>query len=90
MADIGHNLLHAEDHGLGGTILFAHTIHIAIHGKVLRIRDFILRHQPGAERAESIEPLALIPSAAAFRLPFTLRHVIADRITGHMIQRLIF
>src|SRR3712207_2457193 len=65
-------------------------VHLAEHGQVLRVRHLVLGDEPGAEGAEGVAALALVPGAAALDLPLALGHVVADRVAGDVVQRLRF
>ena len=45
-----------------------------------------LRDEPGAERAESVAALALVPQAAAFDLKLAFGDVVRDAVAGDVVR----
>src|SRR5882724_12928284 len=84
---IRHQLLYAEDHRAGIAGLLALAVDVEPHSQILRILDFVRGHEPGAEWRKGVEALALRPLAAMLELPFALGDVVADEVTGDMVQR---
>src|SRR5271165_2638490 len=87
VADVGHQLAHAEDHRPCAAVLHALAVDVAEHRQGLRIGHRVLRHHPRTDRAEGRAALALVPGAAAFKLVFALADVVHDRVAGDMIER---
>ncbi len=86
LADIGDDIGDAEDHRPGRTVLVALAIDLEPHGEVLRIGDFVAGHEPGADWAEGVGALALVPGAAALGLEMALGDVVADAVAGDVIE----
>ena len=57
------------------------------HGELLRVGYFVAGDQPGADRAESVATLALVPGAAALDLELAFADVIDGAVTGDKVQR---
>src|SRR5204862_4826481 len=53
------------------------------------IAHLVFGDEPGAERAEAVAALALVPGAGALELKLALGDVIADEIAGHIVERLL-
>src|SRR6478609_7103910 len=75
-ADVADQLRDAEHHGPGAAVLEALAIDLQPHVEILRVADFIGRHQPRADRAEGVAALALVPGAAPFELVLALGNVV--------------
>jgi hypothetical protein len=90
LRDIGDDLLDGEDHRRGAAVLLALAIDVEPHRQRLRIADLVGGHQPGADRAEGREALALVPGRAALGLPGALGDVVDHGIAGDMRQRIGF
>ena len=54
--------------------------------QVLRVGHFVFGHQPGADRAERVAALALVPLAAAFDLELALGDVVHDAVAGDVVE----
>src|SRR5574341_280973 len=85
-AQVAHELLHAEPHGAGVAVLEAVAIDLKPQVEVLRVGHVVGRHKPGADRAEGVAALALVPLAAALELVLALRHVVHHAVAGHVLQ----
>ena len=72
LADVADELGDAEDHRLGRAVLAAVAVDLEPHVEVLRVGDFVVGDEPGADRAEGVAALALVPLAAALDLEFAL------------------
>src|ERR1700728_3112399 len=71
----------ATDHGLRRALLPGLAIDREPHVEPLRVADFVLGDEPGAERSEGLAALALAPlAAAAFDLEAALGHVVGQAI----------
>src|SRR3546814_18261222 len=81
-----HQVGHIEDHGVGAAVLEALAVDAKPHRQILRIADFVGRHQPRANGAEGVAALTLVPGAASLDLVFTLGHIVDDTVAGHMLQ----
>ena len=66
--------------------LLALAVDVEPHVEVLHVADLVGRDQPGADRAEGVAALALVPGAAALDLVLALRDVVDDDIAGDMVQ----
>src|SRR5690606_29818064 len=75
--------------GPGVAVLETLAVHVQPHAQVLRVGDFVGRHQPGADGTEGIATLALVPGAAALHLVFALGHIVHHAIAGDIIQGLV-
>src|SRR6516225_8985417 len=73
LADIGDEMLDAEDHRLGRAGLAALAAHIEEHREVLGVRHLVGGDEPGPDRPEGRRALALGPLAGALSLPSALR-----------------
>src|SRR6202008_4362179 len=73
VAEVGYQLLHVEDHGLGAAVLIAVAVDLQPHREVLRIGNLVPGHQPRTGGAEGVAALALVPLAAALDLELALR-----------------
>ncbi len=51
------------------------------------LAHFVARHEPGADRAEGIAALALVPGGTTLHLVFALGHVVDHHIAGDMVER---
>jgi hypothetical protein len=60
--------------------------HIA---QLLRVRHFVARDQPGAERAEGVAAFALVPGAAALDLEFAFADVVDGAVAGDEVERFL-
>jgi hypothetical protein len=87
LAHVAHDLGDVEDHGLGVAGLHALAVEVQPHRELLRVGHLVARHQPGAEGAEGVAALALVPGAAALDLVLALAHVVDDAIAGHVVER---
>ena len=87
LAEIGHQIGNAVNHGAGGPVLFFYPVDRQPHRQRLRVGHLIAGHQPGAKRAESVAALALGPLARPLKLERPFRHVMADGIARHMFHR---
>ena len=87
---VADQLRHAEDHGLGAAVLVAVAVDLEPHVEVLRVGDLVRGHQPGADRAEGVAALALVPLAAALDLEVALGDVVDDAIAGDVVHRVGF
>src|SRR3546814_20865591 len=74
-----HQVGHIEDHGVGAAVLEALAVDAKPHRQILRIADFVGRHQPRANGAEGVAALTLVPGAASLDLVFTLGHIVDDK-----------
>src|SRR5215216_4246418 len=79
-----------EDHRCGGAVLIAVPIDLEPECKVLRVVDFISRHQPWSHRTESIRRFSLHPLSAALELKFAFRQIIDDAVARDMAKRILF
>jgi hypothetical protein len=87
LRDIADDVGAAEDHVGGGGILHALAVEFQPEAQRLRVGDFVARHQPGAERAEAVAALALVPLAAALDLEGALGDVVEAAVAGDVLQR---
>src|SRR5271155_3492913 len=65
-ANVADQLANAKNHRARRSVLVAVAVHLKPHIQVLRVRDFIGRHQPWSDRAEGVCALALDPLPSAF------------------------
>src|SRR5215216_4226108 len=79
-----------EDHRCGGAVLIAASIDLEPQCEILRVGDFVPRHQPGSRRTKSIRRFSLDPLAAALELKFAFRQIIDDAIARDMTKRIGF
>src|SRR5271166_6744870 len=54
VADVADDLADAEDHRLGRAVLIAMAVDFGPQTQLLRVLDLVLRHHPGAGRAERV------------------------------------
>ncbi len=83
-------MAYAIDHGLGRAVLHGFAIDLEPHAKVLRVGNFVLRHQPWAGRAERVAGFALGPLTGALDLESTFRDVVQRAVARDVIKRIIF
>ncbi len=89
-AEVRHEEGDAVDHGLGGAVLHGLAIDREPHVERLRVGNLVLRHQPGADRAEGVGGLALGPLSRMLELEGALGDIVHDAVAGDIIQRLGF
>src|SRR5216683_1108697 len=87
LRNIGNALRHRENHGRGRSGLTALPIDVEPHRQFLDVGDLVLRHEPGAERAERVMRLALGPLSLPLDLEIALGDVVADAVAGDMVER---
>ena len=68
LADVADDLGHGEDHGAGVARLHALAVDVEPHVEALHVADLVAGHEPGADGAEGVAALALVPGAAALEL----------------------
>ena len=88
-AAIRHDLAHTKDHRAGVARLSPNAVHVEPHVEPLRIGHLILRHEPGADRAEGVAPLTLIP-LAALELESPFGDVVDHAIARDMVECFLF
>src|SRR4051794_15662015 len=68
LAQVAHQECRSVDHGFRAAILEALSVYFEPHAQILRIRDLVPCHKPGAERAEGVGTLSLSPLSRALDL----------------------
>ena len=76
LAEVADQLSHGEDHRRGVAVLHALVVHFEPEAEILRVGDFVLRDEPGSERAESVAAFAFVPETAAVLLERALGNVV--------------
>ena len=70
----------------GGAVLAALAVDFEPEFQVLRVGDFVLGDEPGAERAEGVAAFAFGPLAAAVFLERALGDVVGDAVAGDVVE----
>src|SRR6188768_2827653 len=76
LAQVAHEVRHAEHHRLGRAVLVALAVNLEPHLELVIVGDFVGRDQPGADRAERVGALALDPLSRALELKCPFRDVV--------------
>src|SRR5262245_18218928 len=79
-----------EDHVFGRAVLQPFSIDVEIEVQVLNVLDLVFRHEPGTNRTKGFAPFTLVPLSLAFKLEFTFGYIVADRVAGDNVHRLVF
>src|SRR6476659_3214190 len=80
---VPHQMLAAEDHGLGRAALALLAVDVEPHRQVLWVLDLVFGDEPGPDRPEALAAFALVPLAArALDLEHALGHVVRHEIAG--------
>jgi len=90
LADVRDQRSHVEDHGARAAVLVALAVDLQPHVQGLSVGYLVARHQPGAQRAEGVAALALVPLSAALQLVGAFGDVVDDAKAGDMVQRIGF
>ena len=89
MTQVTHDLLNAENH-VGGITLLAHfTVHLRPYGQVLHIVDSVPSHQIGTHRCECVGTLTFRELPAALSLKGALGHVVPHGIARDIVEDFI-
>src|ERR1700688_3034749 len=65
LREVGNDLLYTENHGCGRPGLAALAVDVGPHRQLLHVRDLVLGHEPGTERAKRVMRPALGPLTEA-------------------------
>ena len=86
---VADQLRDREEHG--GSVALLHDLAVQAQLQIdgLWIGELVLRHQPRAYGAESVQRLALDPLPGAFQLGGPLRNVVDEHVSEYMIQGLV-
>src|SRR6266567_2182735 len=79
-----------ENHRRGVAALAFLAVDVEPHVELLRILDFVLGDEPGAERTEGLAALALGPLPGALDLEHALGNVVGETIAGDHVERVLF
>src|SRR5450631_20397 len=83
-AEIADEMRYAEDHGASRSVLIVMAVDFQPHLEILRVRDFVRRHQPRADGTEGVGALALYPLAGTFQLEGSFRKIVDYTVAGHV------
>src|SRR5579871_1219638 len=83
-AQITHQMRHAENHRLRRSVLITLSIHFQPQMQILRIRNFVVRHEPRPNRPKRVGTLSLHPLPRAFQLKRALRQIIHHAVSRHV------
>src|SRR5207249_8139688 len=86
LADVGNQRCAVENHRPGVAGLHALAVHVEPHVEVLHICDLIPCDQPRTDGPKGIAALALVPTAPSLVLEVSLGKIVADHITGDVIE----
>ncbi|CAH0298202.1 hypothetical protein SRABI106_03699 [Rahnella aquatilis] len=89
-AEITDDFWDLENHGARIAVLPALAVNFQPQIQLVRVRDFIRRHQPRTGRAECVTAFTFVPGAAAFNLEFALRDIVDHAVTGDVRHRIGF
>src|SRR5258707_1176903 len=89
VTDVRDQVGDVEDHRAGVAALEAMSVDLEPQLEILRIADFIRRHEPGADGGKGVAPFALVPLTSALELKRALGDVIDDAEACDMVQRLL-
>src|SRR6516164_3336105 len=86
--DVGDQRRDAEDHRPRVPGLPPLAIDVEPHVEILRVADFVGRHEPRADRSERVAALALVPlTRALLQLEVSLGDVVDDAVAGDVLER---